>query len=448
MKSIETPSPLGVFDRLLPHDIAAEMCVLGSMLADREMTAEVQAVLSADAFFQVDHQIIFKVIGELSKRGAVDAMLLRAEMEKRDVLAECGGIQYLAEIVGCQPSAAHGVYYAKIVAEKFRQREIISACNDAIRAAYTPHAGDPSETICARLEAAMASIRDRGTKDTIRRLDEILQTAIESRLAGKVAQMRFGLTELDELCGGMPIGGFTIIAGAAGMGKSALTKQIALNAARAGVKVGIIAVEESCDKIAANYLANASGVESSKIMYNRLHADELQRICGAPKHLPGEFIFVDDAQQKMSSIETTARRLVKRHGCGMLIVDHIHIIDGESEGNRTQEIGEISLGLKNLFKNLGVAGIGAAQVNRGWKKGEAPSLDYMRDSGSLGADADLALMLYRDDYFRWKEDPKNFVADHELKVYVVKNKAGGEGMVTTTFIGDTQSVTDRVDPFA
>lgn len=437
------------FDRLPPHSVESEMCLIASMLLDKEMAATCSLIVDRGMFFQADNQILFDTIMELHRAGKpVDALIVREELSKRLLLEEIGGVQYLASIIGSVPAPAHGAHYAGIVREKALLRQLISTSNDILRDAYGAQAGDVAGDICAKAGRAIAAIQDHGYKDTIQRLDDCLMRALAERERKDIRQLRFGLDDLDDLCGGAPIGGFTIIAAAAGMGKSALCKQIALNAARAGINVGIVAAEESADKIAANYLANASGVESSAIMYNRLGSAQWAKLWDATNKLPGQRIFIDDAQRKLSAVEATARRLVKTHGCGLIIVDHLHLLDGETDENRNSEIGKISQGLKGTFKDLNVAGIAAAQVNRGWKKGEAPELSHLRDSGNLGADADLVLMLYRDDYYRWKEDPKNFIADHELKTYIIKNKAGGEGMVTLRFDGDTQRIANwMTDPF-
>lgn len=456
------------FDRLPPHSIDAEKCLLSSMMLDKDVIGEVGQIIDRDAFFQADHQVIFDVLLKMHRANRpVDAILLREELGKRQLLEEVGGNEYLGEILNTMPSAAHAMYYARVVAEKAKLRRIIEACNDGIRACYAPSGSeDPAGDIAARLERASVAVRETGHADTIQTIERAVHDVLEAKSSKTATRLYTGLTEIDVLCGGVPLSLFTTVAGKAGMGKSQLCKQIARNiaagipartwhqadafgdptylelGAQPGWPVGIITIEENAPKIATNYLAGESGVVNDRIVYNRLSADDWASLTDAVPRLAALPIFIDDAQRKLSDIVRVAKRMVRKHGVRAIVVDHLHLVDGETHANREQELSQISGGLKALFKELRVSGIVAQQMNRGGNadRGTPPELDHLRGTGTLEADGDLIMQLNRDDYFNWKKD--GFVPNHRLDIYVNKNKDGAVGMRHAYFDGDSQTVTD------
>lgn len=436
------------FDRLPPQSIEAEKCLLASMMLDADICDECLSLVGRDHFYQADHQILFDVIADRRKAGKpIDAVLMREELIRRCLLDEIGGVAYLAEILNSVPTAAHASHYAAIVAEKYKLRQIIAACNDGLRSCYTPHDTDPADAIASNLEAAAASIRDHGTKDSIRSIETIAHEVLDQLGRTEVVdRYATGLTALDDLIGGLPVSENIVIAGRAGMGKSQLAKQLVFNIASGGVPCGIITVEETQQKIAKNYISGVAHVENSRLMYRRLTGDDWKRLPEAVGKLAKLPIYVDDAQQKLSQIQASASRMARKYGCKVIVVDHIHIIDGEGDSRmqREQEITKISGGLKFLWKKLGVVGIQCAQVNRqgGAEADAPPELWHLRGSGSIEQDGDLILQLHRPDYFRWKKEGDNFQPDHQLHVYVNKNKHGPVGMTTLYFDGDHQTVRD------
>jgi replicative DNA helicase len=437
------------FDRLPPHSLDAEMAVLASIAIDREAYFETKPLLSRDVWFTADHQVIFDVLSELYDAGkAVDALILRESLIARDLLEEIGGNAYLVQLIGSVPSAAHARHYAAIVVEKHKLRQLIALSNDIQRECYAPRRDEHADEVALKAEQLAARIRETGSADTIRTVGELADQVIEEK-SQKINRRRLtGLVELDDLCGGLPIGCHTLVAGRAGMGKSLLCKAIIGRMADGadGTPCGIISVEESGTKIASNYLSAASGVENSHLVYNRLNSDEWRRLMEALPRVAAKRIVIDDAQQKLSSIQAVARQMKRKHGCKVIMVDHLHLIDAESaDMNREQEISRISGGLKRLWKELDVCGVVAAQLNRGSGGDgydEPPELRHLRGSGSLEQDGDMILQLHRPDYYNWKKHGNEFAPDHQLKIYVNKNKDGPVGYVTVYFDGDHQDVRD------
>ena len=459
------PSIAKQFDRLPPHSIEAEMCLLASMMLDKEAVESVTRAVDREMFYQADHQIIFDVLLKLHGQSrAVDAVIVREELLKRQLLEEVGGAAYLAAILDSVPSAAHAMSYARVVREKALLRQLISASNDVLRAAYAPHEEaasiltDAEKSILRIAEAHRSGI---GAADSIQTLESIVYRVLESKENRKVERIPTGLAAIDRRIGGVPVGGLTLIAGRAGMGKSQLGKQIAMNHAKAGGVPLIVSIEESAHKIGENYLSGASGIRNSRIVYNfekqTFFDDRGQDVSlseqdwGELSHAAGRLaplkLYVDDAQQKLSDIARVIRRAVRKHGVTMVFVDHLHLIDAETDANRVQQITMISGGLKNLFKELKIAGVVAAQMNRGGgaqgvEQDAPPELWQLRDSGSLEQDGDLIFQLHRADYYNWKKLGKDFVPDNRLRIYINKSKSGGVGHQDAYFDGDHQQVLD------
>lgn len=453
------------FERLPPHDIDAEKCVLASMMLDRETIPSVRSLLGRDAWFQADHEVIAGVLYDMHDEGkAIDAIILRAELHRRGLLEEVGGNSYLGDILNTVPSSVHVDHYAGIVKESAMWRELIAMCNEAQRAAYAARGGkfmEPAATELAKLSARAVKAAAGGKLAQVHSLTEVaFEVAEQLEAASKGADrgqfIRTGLWELDGFIGGIRRRGTTLVGAKPGMGKSALIKQILDNIARGGIAVGLITVEEDRYKVAGNRLASESGVANNRIAHAKTSADERRRVATAAANLPPKF-FILDVARKLTEIVAAAHLLATKHRCQAIAVDHVHIIDGEPEGreNREREISRISATLKNTWKELNVAGIEACQLNRG-SGSERPTMANLRDSGSLEADGDVILLLHREDYYRkkqWKpgDAPPDF--DEVLEVIVGKNKDGAEGTVKTHFDEATQTVRDlqnepAEDPFA
>lgn len=436
------------FDRLPPHDLAAEACVLSAIVLDASVRAEVCNALRSDDFFQADNGIVFGLIHARERAGKpVDWELIRSDLTDRGMLEEVGGLPYLAELVQAAPSAAHGVHYAVEVIKCSRRRAGITACNNAIRRFYAPGARDGWEAEVRELADDAMSILNHGTTETIRHVRDVIADAMKRRNDGTAKRLATGLKELDEMIGGFALGRMTVIGGRPGMGKSQIAKQIALNVAAAGTPVGIVSIEEDCQKIGGNLLSNRSGITNSQIAYERcdeIEWGEVEKAAALLGELP---LYVDDQQTALAGVVGAISRMATKYGCKMVVVDYLQLIapDNDRAGNREQEVRKLSNELKAAFKRLNIAGVVTAQLNRGAGT-DRPQIHNIRESGAIDQDGDCVLLLHREDYYRMK-DP-NFVPDFILEIDVAKNKDGAQGKVPVTFDGSTQSIRDRADPLA
>jgi len=440
-------------EKLPPQSIEAEACLLGSLMLDGNnaaMWAEISATVRRDHFYRDDHATIFDQLLDIRRRGVpIDAVSIVDGLKQTGKLDEVGGVVYLGTLMNSTPSAAHATHYAKIVREKAVGRSVIRIATDALRDAYAPHGADyPSiANVYAAKFARLASI---GSTQTIRRLGEVALDWYYEVTSGKPpALIQTGFTELDDCIGGLPIGGFSQIWGRPGMGKSALAKAMALRLAEAGTPIGIVSIEENARKIATNAISGVANIQSWKIQHGKLAADDLTAAMAGIDRLFRWPIHIADTPVKMSEVESCVTLLVQRHGCRVVFVDHLHIIDGETpaHANRTAEVTKISGAVKSIGKRLGIAIVGCCQLNRGQSRDDyasKPQLRDARDSGALEQDGDLIIGVFREDWNRQqRNDPSR---DGQMLAIVLKNKFGPCGEIPLAWEGDYQRVTEWAGP--
>jgi replicative DNA helicase len=438
------------FDRLPPHSIEAEMCVIGSMLLagnERAILAAIRAEVDEADFFQADHAILFGVIVDLMRRDkSVDAMVIREELTRRQMLEEIGGLEYLAAILSSVPHYANGPQYAEAVRSKAVLRRLIAAASDALRAAYSPQSELTPSDLCRRLADTAAGLSTSGLSDPVTALGDAGQLVLDRRNSPQVRRIATGIDTLDAVIGGLAKSKFTIIGADPRVGKSQLIKQIGLNVASRGTPFGLVTVEEDREKVAENMLANRSQVPNHKISYGNLNDQEWDQVERGAFQLANLPYYIDDAQHKIGDVVSAIERLATKYKCEVIAVDHIHLITGTGE-NREREISEITKAMKAAFKRCNVAGIGAAQLNRGQEARQKPILKSLKGTSSLESDGDLILLLFREDAVRYQES--GYVPTRILEVNVAKNKDGKCGEVPLEYSGDHQSVSDPEikDPF-
>jgi len=433
-------SSLGQFDRLPPHSMDAEMCLLASMMLQEDTIKGVKELVNRGAFFQADHQLIFDAIVHLNENNQpIDAVIVKEELAKRNILEEIGGTAYIAKLLNHVPSAAHAAHYAKIVREKSILRGIISIATDAMRVAYCPEAETDAATTSQDLALKFTELASTGNTAQVHQLADVVVEVLGRKRAGTVLRISTGIKSIDDVIGGLRLGGKTIIGAKAGMGKSLMLKQMARNIAGRGIPFGIISIEEGRHKIGENMLANESGIANNRIAFGSFCKEEWDEANSALNRMSNLPIYIIDSVRKVGSIVSAAHLLVHKHKCQVIAIDHLHVVesDGNQRDNREREMSKISAELKWAWKRLNVAGIEAAQLNR--KDGrDRPELSSLRDSGSLEQDGDCVILLHQEDYYR-----KNHLEhDHILEAIIAKNKDGARGTVGLRYDGARQRITD------
>ncbi len=424
------------FDKLPPHDLPAERAALASLILtgdDRESFAKIRRILWRTAFYQPDHQVILDAIDGISVSGKpVDALLLRSELERRQLLADVGGVAYIAEILQSVPSSAHGIQYANIVALRAVEREAGKTAAGLSARLNQPIQGDDARALIIRAAERLQRIASIGRDVTIWSVGEAVSRFLERRKQGLISWIPTGIEILDaEYQGILRQGGYTLVAARPSMGKSTWVRDLLRRQASTGIRCGLIAVEETEDKIAGNYLSSESNVENSRIAYDYAkwatwEHEEVDRAAGIVSALP---ICATDTAFSVGDVMAAAEAMYSQHKCQVIAVDHIHLIAGSRAESREQQISEISGALKEFIKRKGIVGVVAAQLNRPEKTlcPPPPALTDLRGSGALEEHADAVLMLHREDYYY--RGKSGYTPNGLCQVLIRKNRNGCVGDV-------------------
>lgn len=445
------------FEKLPPHSIEAEKSLIASMLLDRAAIDIAQERIGdSSPFYLPEHGILYGVVVDLHNADRpVDAVIVRAELEKRNLLESIGGTAYLAEMLHFVPSAANVDHYLNVVMDRYGWRELISTANEALRTAWNRAGGIDYEEAAAQLAMRAECIRDTGGADPTVSIYQAVSESVESMRGQKPRRLLTGLNEcdpdfrsaesdnsFDKVSGGFPFRQTTIIGGRPGSGKSAFAKSVLLNFAKQGWRVGIVTIEEDRVKIGDNALAHETDVQNWKIQRAVVTDPEHKQLKQAAEKFKGLNFFIDDTCTTLTQVEASLRRLKRKYGCQVLVVDHLHLIQhdsGRRNESRNDQITVISGRIKAMFRRLDVAGIVVCQLNRsGEGIDNPPGLTSLREGGALEQDGDLIVLLHRRDYYRTKDEPKDCL----LEINVAKNKAGGTGIAYAYWTGDHQSVGD------
>lgn len=377
MKLDTTPKP--------PQSIEAEQSVLGGLLLDNNAWDRIADLVTEADFYRIDHRVILQHIGELIENGKpADVLTVAERLERSGKLAEIGGNSYLGGLAAGTPSAANIRRYAEIVRECSVRRQIQTRCMDLYDRSNAP--GVSLADLAQEAESAFVSMPARGGADPVS-LGQAVGEAIDAR-DQPIRAVPTGIPDLDRRLkgGGLRPGQLGIVAGRSGMGKSVLLQQIGQNAGRRGVVV-YFTLEMSRQELAERALA--------------YHERELGAVA-AYDHLAGLQIQIDETPAaSIAHVRRVCRRAKRKLGSiALVVVDYLQLMTGKGE-NRTQEIGSLSRGLKTIAKEFGVPVLVGAQINRGVEQrhDRRPMLSDLRESGDIEADADVVLMLYREEYY-------------------------------------------------
>lgn len=399
--------------RLPPQNIEAEQMVLGAVLIENDSINKVIEILSPDDFYKDTHRRIFKAMLDMFESGdAIDLVTLSDALRGRIGLEAVGGASYLATLVSLVPTAANIKYHARIVREKAVLRKLIHSATDIITQSY-----EDSRTVVDidelldRAEKSIFEIAQGKIKESFVSMKDIVghSFAIVERLYEKkemVTGLATGFVDLDERTSGFQQSDLIIIAGRPSMGKTAFCLNIAAYAAiEKGKSVAIFSLEMSKEQLVLRMLGSESRVDAHKLRTGHLSERDWTPLSIAAGRLSEAPIFIDDTAA-ISVLETRAkaRRLKADQGLDLIIIDYLQLMRGRgNEGNREQEISNISRSLKALAKELQVPVIALSQLNRAVEtrpgKEKRPLLADLRESGAIEQDADVILFIYRDEVY-------------------------------------------------
>ncbi len=421
-----SPSPGAEFERTPPQDLQAEQSVLGGMLLSKDAIADVVEVIKARDFYRPAHELIFDVILDLYSHGEpADPITVAAELTQRGELARAGGAPYLHTLISSVPTAANAGYYAKIVLDHAIKRRLVEAGTKVVQLGFDT-TGEADDAVDAA-QAEIYAVTERRAAEDYVMLNEILPSALDEieAIAKNTAPagVMTGFADLDELTHGLHPGNMVIVAARPAVGKSTLGLDIARQAAIKDNQTTVIfSLEMSKSEITMRMLSAEARVGLTNIRTGKLSDDDWAKLARRMGEISDAPLFIDDsANLSMMEIRSKARRLKQRHNLQLIIIDYLQLMtSGKRVENRQQEVSDFSRQIKLMAKELNIPVIAISQLNRGpeQRSDKRPQMSDLRESGSIEQDADMVILLHREDAF---ENPG---AQGEAQLIVAKHRNG------------------------
>ncbi|OGD55242.1 replicative DNA helicase [Candidatus Beckwithbacteria bacterium RIFCSPLOWO2_02_FULL_47_23] len=418
-----------------PQNVEAEESILGALLIDKDAVVEVVPILKPQHFYNEKYGLIFEAILTLyEEREPIDVVTVSEKLKAKKALKKIGGMSGLTELVNRVPTSAHAVNYAKIVKNLATKRELISAGSRLVEKAFSENSAvteilEEAEKLVfglsqQHLQRQFIPIKD-ALAQSFDRLDEL------HKQAGGLRGVPTGFNDLNNVLAGMQRSNLLILAARPGVGKTSLALNIAQNAAvQNKVPVGFFSLEMSQEELVDRLLVAQADIDAWKLKTGKLSEKDFSSLSDAMGELAEAPLYVDDTPgMSIMEMRTKARRLQIEHGLEFLVVDYLQLAHSRNLENRVQEISEVSMGLKNLARELKIPILALSQLSRavehrgGTKK---PQLADLRESGGIEQDADVVMFMYRED----EENLEN------LKLYIAKHRNGPLATIDLRFRGD------------
>jgi replicative DNA helicase len=422
-----------------PQNSEAEMAVLGSMLIEEEAIPMAMEVVDVDCFYKEANRTIFSAILDLyNSQKSVDFITLSEELKRKNTLDTIGGVAYLTSLTEAVPTAANVQHYARIIKEKSVLRFLINNATQIVSESYETKGN--VEELLDRAEKLIFEISDHKAKGGYVILKEIIKDSIETidRLYQKkthVTGVPTGFLDFDKQTAGLQNSDLIVIAGRPSMGKSALALSIAEHAAVVEkIPVGFFSLEMSKEQLVQRLLCSHAKVDAHKVRSGFLAPSDWPRLTSAAGKLSDAPIYIDDSPA-ISALElrAKARRLKSHHDIKLIVLDYLQLMRGtisQSE-SRQQEISEISRSLKALARELDIPVIAISQLSRAVeaRQDHRPQLSDLRESGAIEQDADVVVLLLREEYYSPTEQNRGIA-----EVILAKQRNGPVGSIQLSFI--------------
>lgn len=410
----------------LPHNIDAEMAVLGACLCGEHESDIVIASLSVDDFYVPKHQPIFSAISRLRADNRIPDFITVAELMRQEgTLDKVGGSAYLSELMRSYVSIATLDQNIEIARTKAQLRKIAKRCRELIGLALAGNEQAIEQAQALGYDLSMHTVKSQPVNyaTVMNEVWDLMEQRHEAKTV--ITGVPTGFSYLDVMTSGMQPGEYLILAARPSMGKTALAVNIAENAARMGYPGLFISLEMSRVALGQRSLAGASGVNMLKIRTGRCFEDDFAKISYAVGKLSELPLWIDESSRYVAEMRTVIRRLIAEHGIKWVAIDYLQLIaDSMPNRNREQEVAMISRQIKAMAKGFSIPVLALSQLSRETTKrsGHRPSLADLRDSGSLEQDADVVMFLHRDDYYDPNSDRKG-IAD----LIIAKQRNGPTG---------------------
>ena len=428
-----------------PCAIEAEQSVIGGLLLDNRAYERIASKLQPNDFYRTEHQTIYRTIAQMLDRGQpVDVVTVSEALEQARQSEACGGLAYLGDLAANTPTAANIASYASMVVDRKARRDLISTGQRLIELAR-----EPGNDAVARADKASSMVlalgEQRGSKDptTVSDLMASVLEALEKRVkaGGAISGLSTGFTDLDTATTGLHPGNLVIVAGRPAMGKTTLSVNIAENVALDGGVSLVFSLEMPATDLVERSMARAGTVNTQALREGNLTEEDWNRMTVALGKLNDKGLVIDDdsTTATVSQMRRKAIRVQRKHGkLDLIVIDYLQLMRGEG-GNRNEEIGSITRGLKLLARELNIPIILLSQLNRSVedRTDRRPMMSDLRESGAIEQDADVILMAYRDEYYNDSSPLKGFA-----EIIIRKQRMGPTGTVPLVFQGQYSRFAD------
>jgi replicative DNA helicase len=427
-------------EKTLPNNLEAERSILGAILLDDKAVLTVFETIRSQDFYLESHRRVFeKMLQLMNNSHPIDIVTLKEELQRANELESVGGAAYLASLTDGLPRAMNIEHYARIVKQKSTLRRLIQVSNETMARSYQDE--ESAEEVLQHIEKAIFDIAGQQFRTGFAPISPIVSNVFKqieelSNRKAPVTGLESGFVDLDRMTAGLHPSDLVIVAARPGLGKTSLCLNIAAHAAiRVRKSVGIFSLEMSKEQLVKRLLCAESRIDAHRVNTGYLNREDWTRLSRASGELSETRIFIDDtASITIPELRSKSRRLSLEHGLDLIIVDYLQLMSGSTQRyeNRTQEISQISRGLKGIAKDLSVPVIAVSQLSRAIESrtGEhrKPQLSDLRESGSIEQDADLVLFIYREDMANPTEE-NNGLAE----LIISKQRNGPTGTVQLAF---------------
>lgn len=443
-----TPNPLNdLGGRMQPKDKDLEEAVLGAIMLEKDAYTIVCDLLKPESFYEPANQKVYEAIQALgASQQPIDMLTVTEQLRLNGTLQEVGGPVYISELTSRVASAAHVEYHARIVAQKYLARELISFASNIESKAFDE--SNDVDDLLQEAEGKLFEISQRNVKKDVTQIDPVIKQAIDQIQAAAnresgMSGLESGFRELDKVTSGWQNSDLIIIAARPAMGKTAFVLSMAKNmAVNYNTPVAVFSLEMSNIQLVNRLICNTCEIESEKIKSGQLSNQEWDQLMTRIKHLYNAPLYIDDtASLSIFELRTKARRLVREHNVKFIIIDYLQLMNasGMKFGSREQEVSMISRSLKQLAKELNIPIVALSQLNRSVESradGKRPQLSDLRESGAIEQDADIVCFIHRPEYYiKSDTDAEGRDIRNLAQFIIAKHRNGSVTDIDLTFKG-------------
>lgn len=446
-RSASSPGLAELVERQPPRSVEAERAVLGSLLLLPEVCDEVALIIRPDDFYDDAHARIYRQIVALHESGRpVDPLLVVEKLKDSGDHDAVGGAAYLLELTQEIATAAHAEHFARIVRDKAVLRSLIHAGTDIIQEASDPTA--EAREMLARAEERVFRILDAKGENNVSSIRDVLHESlarIDARMQHQHAYggLETGYIDYDELTGGLHDSELVILAARPSMGKTALAvnmvEHIAIDERGPGKPVLFVSLEMSAMELGDRILCSRSRVNSHRLRNGQINAEESRKLVQTAAAISRAPLYIDDSPSRnMTEIAATARRMKRRDGLALVVVDYLQLIEADNPRDpRQEQVARVARRLKGLARELNIPVLCLAQLNRQVEatRDNKPQLSHLRESGAIEQDADVVMFVHREEYYQTNDEDRERVKG-QADLLVKKQRNGPTGDIKLTWLHD------------